>query len=335
MQMFCLHKNIYKLASYALRQENLSETAERLRKALGNWDLLRLERVRDDKIARITGISRSTYYRRKRAIRLYGLKGFENRSRIPHKKRQSKVPESFIHMIYTIRKENPTYGKAKIAVILRRDHNIMISESTVGRVITKLIEQHKVERSCSCAKSKRRRVFKHHAQRWQYGMKAMAPGEMVQIDHMTVTKNNISFKHFQAWDPITKTIVAQVTSSAKSCTAAGFLKKVVADLPFKLKSVQVDGGSEFMRDFEVECEKFNLSLYVLPPKRPQYNGGVERGNRIFREEFYNRKDLLADSVRHFNALLQKAVLKYNSYRPHFNLNGLTPYEYNSRLSLAA
>ena len=266
---------------------------------------------------------------------MYGSKALENKSRIPHKKRQSKVPEGFIHAIYTIRKENPTYGKAKITVILRRDHNITISESTVGRIIKKLIEQHKVERSWSCVRPKRRRRFKHYAQRWQYGMKPSSPGEMVQIDHMTVSKNNISFKHFQAWDPITKTIVAEVASGAKSSTAARFLKKVVADLPFKLKSVQVDGGSEFMRDFEAECEKLKVPLYVLPPKRPQYNGGVERGNRIFRDEFYSKKDILADSVRHFNALLQKAVLKYNSYRPHFNLKGLTPYEYNSQLSLAA
>ena len=44
-------------------------------------------------------------------------------------------------------------------------------------------------------------------------------------------------------------------------------------------------------------------------------------------------NLIADSIRHINALLQNAVLKYNSYRPHFNLKGLTPYEYNRQLSL--
>jgi hypothetical protein len=53
----------------------------------------------------------------------------------------------------------------------------------------------------------------------------------------------------------------------------------------------VDGGTEFMADFEKECEILKVPLYVLPPSRPQYNGGVERGNRIFREEFYARKDI--------------------------------------------
>ena len=166
-------------------------------------------------------------------------------------------------------------------------------------------------------------------------MKAHAPGEMIQIDHMTVTKNNITFKHFQAWDPISKVIVADAVTNAKSVTASRFLRKVMKEMPFQVKSVQVDGGSEFMKDFEQECLNQNVPLYVLPPKRPQFNGGVERGNRIFRDDFYSRKDVLADSVGHMKNLLKQAVHKYNSFRPHFNLHGLTPYEYISHLSLEA
>ena len=71
----------------------------------------------------------------------------------------------------------------------------------------------------------------------------------------------------------------------------------------------------------------SLIFPSLPPKKPQYNGGVERGNRIFREEFYNRADLLEDSVRAMQAQLAKAVKKYNAYRPHRNMQGLTPMQY--------
>ena len=106
-------------------------------------------------------------------------------------------------------------------------------------------------------------------------------------------------------------------------------------MPFKVISVQVDGGSEFMKDFEQECAKNNIPLFVLPPKRPQWNGGVERGNRTFREEFY-ANNLLADSIGAIRYELDKAVNKYNTYRPHFNLKGLTPYDYTHKiLSYAA
>ncbi len=41
----------------------------------------------------------------------------------------------------------------------------------------------------------------------------------------------------------------------------------------------MDGGSEFMAEFEDACADMKIPLIVLPPKKPEYNGGVERGNR--------------------------------------------------------
>lgn len=119
---------------------------------------------------------------------------------------------------------------------------------------------------------------------------------MVQIDHMVVTKNQLHFKHFQAWDPYTKSLVADVYSDATSISAKKFLDKLIKTFPFKIRSVQVDGGSEFMAHFEQACADNNIRLFVLPPKRPQYNGGVERANRTMREEFYNDHRVFADSI---------------------------------------
>ncbi|MEJ6712498.1 MAG: integrase core domain-containing protein, partial [Rhodobacterales bacterium] len=61
--------------------------------------------------------------------------------------------------------------------------------------------------------------------------------------------------------------------------------------------------------------------------RPKYNGGVERGNRTFREEFYACRDLIADSIGAMRFELRKAVEKYNKFRPHHALKGRTPMEY--------
>ena len=214
-----------------------------------------------------------------------------------------------------LRRENPVYGKSKIVVILRRDYGIIISESSVGSILKELMIRGKIKRYMSSRK-KRKRKFNKHATKWKYGKEIRSPGEMVQIDHMSVSKNQRYFKHFQAWDPITKTIVADVSSDAKSITASRFLKKLIAELPFKLKSIQVDGGSEFMGEFEKECEARKIPLYVLPPKSPKYNGGVERGNRIFRDEFYDREEVIADNLHDIKTELHKAVLKYNTFRPH-------------------
>jgi IS30 family transposase len=93
----------------------------------------------------------------------------------------------------------------------------------------------------------------------------MALGEYVQIDHMTVTKNGFVVKNFQAWDRNSKFIYAQVYSQATSSSGARFLIELVAKAPFKIKSIQVDGGSEFMKDFEETCKELGIPLYVLPP----------------------------------------------------------------------
>ncbi|MDR3285668.1 MAG: hypothetical protein LBS83_03225 [Holosporales bacterium] len=51
-----------------------------------------------------------------------------------------------------------------------------------------------------------------------------------------------------------------------------------------------------MLEFEEACEEQRIPLFVLPPAKPKYNGGVERSNIIFREEFYNRSDLQESSL---------------------------------------
>ena len=42
-----------------------------------------------------------------------------------------------------------------------------------------------------------------------------------------------------------------------------------------VSSLQVDGGPEFVVDFEVEYAKRKLPLFALPPIRPQWNDRVE------------------------------------------------------------
>ncbi|MDR3079118.1 MAG: integrase core domain-containing protein [Rickettsiales bacterium] len=53
---------------------------------------------------------------------------------------------------------------------------------------------------------------------------------------------------------------------------------------------------------------------------------------MVREEFYSRKDLLANSLEEFREELAKYIYRYNNYRPHSKLDFKAPREYY--LSLA-
>ena len=326
MQTRLIHGRLNTIWRKTAYEEGLSSEVKELKVKVAQCKLLREKRLYWSEIKKIVGISRSNYYRYKKLVSEVGIKGFIKTKKL----RESKIPQTTEDLIKRIRSENPTYGKEKIAVIIKRDHGIVISESSVGRVL-------KIQRSLSARPLKRERVFRRHAKGWQHGKNApKQPGEIVQIDHMSVSKNDIYFKDFQAWDRTSKYVDAEVFTNATSHSAKKFLYQLVENAPFKITSVQVDGGSEFMAEFEQACADIGIELFVIPSKKPKYNGGVERSNRTFREEFYTRKDLLADSVGSMRPELKQAVHKYNSYRSHQSINFLTPFEYiNYLYGLAA
>lgn len=328
MQIRGLHKSIYIAADHAWRQENEEKRRSHpYYPIVERWEKLSQSGVNISLIQEITGISRSTYYRYKqKVLRLSPLE-----TRRPKRFRKSRVLPEVIQLIRRLRQEDPTYGKQKIHTILKRDHGVCLSESTVGRVLSMLKQAGKIPLNPGVKKVRRRRVFNGHAKAWRYGDKARTPGALVQFDHMSVSKHNCHFKHFQAYDPVTKRVFAELHSNATSRSAKAFLLNVIRDFPFKVMSIQVDGGSEFMSDFELACQELEIELFVLPPRRPQWNGGVERANRTFREDFYARTDLLSEGIEEFREALKKALFKYNDYRPHQALKGMTPNEYTQTL----
>lgn len=323
-----LHRNVYKLYAWARPQECLDALRSKHEDRVRRWEDLRAEGVSEKGCAKIAGFSRSSYYRSKKALAELA-RGIMPPSKA--RKRQTKPVwgEAEMQRVLEIRRANPTYGKEKIKVILERDHDVSLSVSTVGRILKRLFGKGLIVKSRSAPRARRSRNFaKGHAQSWTYKeYSRMKLGERVQLDHMTVTRNGVSLKHFQAWERRSKHIHAQVYSDATSRSAKRFLGEFLKAAPYPVISLQVDGGSEFMADFENACAELEIPLKVLPPSRPKYNGGVERGNRTFREEFYDRHDLHADSIGAMRAELKNAVGKYNTFRPHNALDGKTPSQY--------
>lgn len=332
MQIKSLHKNVYRLYRYARTQEELEACRRHYDDRVRKWQALKAEGLADDACARLAGFSRASYYRDCRSLARL-KQGIRPPSKARKNQNKPRWGEAEKQLVLRLRRENPTYGQDKIAVILRRDHKVNLSARTVGRVLAALKAKGLVQTSPSALRPKRHRNFrKGHAERWQFKLyKDMALGERVQIDHMTATKNGIRIKHFQAWERQSRHIHAKAYDDATSRSAAKFLRHLVSSAPYKIKSIQVDGGSEFMAEFEETCAELGIPLIVLPPSKPTYNGGVERGNRTFREEFYDRP-LLADSLGAIRFELDKAVSKYNSFRPHKSLDGLTPLAYLANIS---
>ena len=100
----------------------------------------------------------------------------------------------------------------------------------------------------------------------------------------------------------------------------------VRRMPFPVKAIQVDGGSEFKAEFEDACQRKGIPLFCLPPSHPKLNGRLERANRTFREKFYDcsaAAPTFADLRDDFLA----GEHTYNHVRPHQALGYLTPAKF--------
>lgn len=333
-----LHKNVKTLYQKSIIDETeYSKIVWERKEKLEKYSLLKKEDCSEKIILQILDISRASFFRWKRSYKKFGLAGLENESKTPFNVRKPIWSIELENKIYHLRLQYPLFGKSKIAVLYEQKYKQSVSVSTVGRIIRKLIKTNKIKTvNFLCNKKlSKNRIFNGHAQRWKKGMKASKPGEFVQMDHMTVNMHGIGcVKQFNAICPITKIAVERIYKEATARNAANFLEYVMQEMPFQIRSIQVDGGSEFMKEFELLCKNLNIPLFVLPPKSPECNAHVERSNGTFKYEFYSQ---------YFGKLdfetLQKSLLKfvhfYNNIRPHQSLGYLTPNQFYESIKVEA
>lgn len=327
-----LPKKLYHACS--IDETNYSEIVWIRKEKLDKAILLFAEGCSDGVVFEALNISRSSYYRWKRSYEKFGLEGLEDESRRPHCVRKETWTSQVEINVYHLRKKYPLWGKRKVAIMYKRKYGDSISESTIGRIISKLIKQAKIMpvRFMFGKKDIQHRKFNGHAQRWKYGMKGQRPGELIQIDHMTTGIPGIGqVKTFNAVCPVTKQAAFKVYKEANSMNAADFLNHLREVFPFPIISIQVDGGSEFMAEFEKACYMAKIPLFVLPPRKPKWNGGVERGNATIKYEFYAQYDG-PPSLYHLQKRLQKFAHFYNCVRPHEGIGLLTPRRFYEVIS---
>jgi transposase InsO family protein len=271
--------------------------------------------------ARAVGVGRATLYRWEKQP--------TPRSRRPKRMRAKTWAPALITAVEALRLDHPMWGKAKLGPLLRRE-GFVVSDATVGRIIAYLVARGVVERvpTLRARKGRGARQWRRkHAQRLPKGRKPTTPGELVQVDTLSVNvRPDKAIKHFTAYDPVARFTTAKAFSTATAGCAKNFLDKLVKAFPFAISGIQVDGGSEFMAEFEQACKDKGLALFVLPPKRPQLNGAVERAQGSWRYEFYACHDL-PHRLDRLNQHIDAFAHLYNHYRPHGALGGQTPNEY--------
>jgi putative transposase len=256
-------------------------------------------------------------------------KDASHRSRRPKTVRRGAWTSALVEAVQEWRLEEPMWGKAKIVVKLI-EQGFKVSQATVGRILAYLVRRGAVLPVPTIRKAARTRKWsakRRFAERLPKSVKAHEPGQIVQLDtvYLTLAPGHVA-KQFTAYDPVAKWTVAKAYRRATAASAALFLDKLAAEMPFKVDAIQVDGGSEFMAEFETACQKRAIKLFVLPPRSPQINGAVERCNSAWRYEFYAVYEL-PTRVEDLNPFIDAFQHRYNTHRPHGALGGKTPAQY--------
>jgi putative transposase len=304
-----------------------ADISKEAKKRLGWFDFYEAHGRNARKACRHFGISPDTFYRWKKRYDPKNLRTLEDRSHRPRHVRQPTWSMETSEAVLKLREEYPRWGKEKLAVLLN-ERGYRVSASMVGRILKRLkdrgILREPIANSISRRKQRRKRPY---ATRKPKDYIAKEPGDIVEVDTLDVRPlPGVTFKQFTARDIISKWDVLKVSSRATSTAAASFIDAILERMPFRVKAIQVDGGSEFQDVFEETCKRHGITLFVLPPRSPKLNGHVERAHRTHTEEFYEVTDASFEIQEIHEALLQWEKV-YNTIRPHQALGYLTPKKF--------
>ena len=261
---------------------------------------------------RYFGITRGTFYLWYHRYLSLGVEGLRTKSCRPHKIHRW-LPKDVRETILQLRLQR-RYGPGRMSLYLRQKMNWFVSK----RTIWKLYKEHGLNRL------KYHKKWQRYPQRYEKEL----PGERVQIDVKFLEATGFAGKRyyqFTAIDDCTSYRVLRIYDHNTVANANDFVRQVQQALPFAIKQIQTDNGSEFSEQFTWHLDDLGISHRKTKVCHPEENGKVERSHRTDQEEFYGITRFV--SIQHCMRLLKNWEKEYNEERPHMSLKGKTPKEY--------
>ena len=240
---------------------------------------------------------------------------------------RKKIPDKIIQAIISLKRKYPYYGKEKISFILKRDSDINVSASTCGRVFLKYKLTYlwrTYESSVNFKKTIRKRKSKNRPPKQR---KVVRPGQWIQIDTIVIYHKGQRVYVITAVDIFSRLMVAYAYKRPSSKNSADFLKKLSLFFPgfSRIDMIQSDNGSEFLKFFDIECDRLKIDHTFSYARSPKMNCYVERLNETIQLECLKRTDALS-SLFQLNQKIIAYTLEYNAFRPHHSLDYKTPLQ---------
>lgn len=255
-------------------------------------------------VARHLGFNQSTIVKWTKRVPNYG-RLIPTRSSRP-KSHPKKLPLSVVRQIIDLRLKHH-----RCAEVVHRElanQGIKVSLSSVKRTLAR-----------NYLLKKRSPWKKYHYSGLR--PKAEKPGDLVEIDTIHLWKNQKERLYvYTLLDVCSRWAAAWATKKISAGNTLRFIEQAREHLPFNLKCLQSDHGSEFSGHFTDRVKIIHRHSRV---RRPNDNAHLERFNLTIQTEFLNK---LPKDVKVINQCLPKYLTYYNTQRLHLGLNLKTPLQ---------
>ena len=148
------------------------------------------------------------------------------------------------------------------------------------------------------------------------------PGERAQMDLKYLPQGRFQLTLVDDCSRFLAATVLERRTTAAVCRA---LPRLLKTIPFPLRCIQTDNGSEFGRDLTVLLRRLGIRHARIRPRSPHLNGKVERVQRTVQEEFWD--GIGPGPLEEWERFLQGYVRFYNRHRQHSALGYATPILY--------
>ena len=227
------------------------------------------------------------------------------------KRRRRRIPLEVVELIAHARREFG-WGACRTRLWLMRVHQVKVAAKTITRIADDL------------GLPRPQRATRRRSPRQMKLFEKAKPGESVQIDVKIVKVAGTKAYQYTALDDCTRLRVLRLYRRLNTFSSLDFLAQVRLAMPFAIRKIQTDHGTEFSFGFILAIERAGIRHRYIQPRRPEQNGKVERSHRIDAEEFWDRHSF--QTFEAAEVALRRWERVYNELRFSMALKGQTPAE---------
>lgn len=252
----------------------------------------------------------------------------------PHNTRRMLVNPLLVCFIKDLREKYPRMSKTKVKPLLDeyciQNDISCISESLIGKIIKRnnmfYFKTGRVYHNPN-HKHNTSKNTKFKKKRLSKGFKPRLCGELIQIDTIVTFESGIKLYTLTAIDVYSRFAFAYSYKQLSSKIALDFYQKLEQVFPGNIYSVKTDNGLEFHGLFDDYLTRNSITHYFSYPRTPKSNAFIERFNRTIQEEFLYSNLEYIYNISELNSKLIEYLIFYNTIRPHYSLNNITPMSY--------